>query len=138
MGTSKIVMGVGVYTMIGLYALGFNTADQAVYTVAQNQAYHDQGRQIANIGVRFAIGDAGANSSALNLPSGTVSLIGGSVTYTSDRPAGMATTQMRVTSTSTYNSFQVTMVAVLEYNGVKWHLLKIYQQPSATEYTRLS
>ena len=138
MGTSKIIMGVGVYAMIGLFALGFNTADQAVSTVAQNQAFHDQVRQISNIGVKFAIGDAGSNSASTNLPSGTVSLIGGSVTYTSDRPAGLAATQMRVTSTGTYNSFQVTMVAILQYNGVKWTLQRIYQQPSAAEYTRLS
>ena len=132
-------MGVGVYAMIGLYALGFSNADQAILTIAQNQAYHDEARQIANVGVRFAIGDAGSNSASTNLPFGTVnSLMGGIVTYTSDRPASMAATQMRVTSTSTYNTFQVTMVAVLQYNGVKWTLLRIYQQPSAAEYSRLS
>ena len=130
-------MGAGVYIIIGLYALGFNTADQAVYNIGRAQAFHDQARQIAGAGVRFAIGDAGSNSSA-SFPTGTVNLIGGSVNYTADRPAGYAANQMRVTSRGTYNSNQVTMVALIQYNGVKWVTVRIYQQPDATEYARLS
>ena len=125
MGTSKIVMGAGVYVVIGLYALGFTAADQAVYTVAKSEAYHDQARQIANVGTRFAVGDMGSNSTPA-LPSGTVSMIGGSVTYTGDRPAGLTSSQVRVTSSGTYNGFQVTVVAILYYNGV----CLLYTSPS--------
>jgi hypothetical protein len=137
MGTSKVIIGLGAYIMIGVYAMLFNTADQAVYNVAQSQAYHDGARQMANAGVRFAIGDVGGNASA-GFPSSIVSLSSGSVNYSADRPAGLAATQMRVTSTGTYNGYHVTMVAILQHNGVKWALQRIYQQPDATEYTKLS
>ena len=137
MGTSKVIIGLGAYIMIGMYALLFTSTDQAIYNVAQSQAFHDDARQISDAGVKFALGDIGGNSGA-SFPSSTVSFNGGSVTYVADRPAGLSGTQMRVTSTGTYNGFQVTMVAILQYNGVKWTLQRIYQQPDPTEYSRLS
>ncbi|HTR81497.1 MAG TPA: hypothetical protein VMM58_07685 [Bacteroidota bacterium] len=137
MGTSKIMIGLGVYAVIGLYALAFNTADQSVSTVSQVQAYHDQARQIANVGVKFAMGDAGAATSP-TLTSTSVTVMSGSVTYTTDRPTGVASTQMRVTSTGSYNTYSVTMVAILYYNGTKWTLQRVYQVPDAAEYSKLS
>lgn len=137
MGTSKIVIGIGIYAVIGLYALAFNTADQAVFTVSQNQTFHDQARQMANSGVKFAVGDAGSAASP-SLSSTTVSLSTGSVTYTTDRPAGVSANQVRVTSTGSYNGYSVTMVAILQYTGVKWTLSRVYQQADAAEYSRLS
>ena len=137
MGTSKVIIGLGIYAVIGLYALAFNTADQAIANVGQSQAYHDVARQIASSGVKFAIGDAGAATSP-TLGSTTVSMMNGSVTYVTDRPAGVAATQMRVTSTATYNGYSVTMVSILYYNGTKWTIQRVYQQPDATEYSRLS
>ena len=137
MGTSKIVAGAGVYVIIGLYALGFNSADQAVYSVGRSEAYHDQARQIANVGMRFAMGDMGSSSNPA-LPSGNISLIGGSVSYTGDRPAGLTASQVRVTSQSTYNGYHVTIVAILQWNGVKWNVQRVYQQVDAAEYSRLS
>ncbi len=137
MGTSKVIIGLGAYVMIGMYALLFTSTDQAIYNVAQSQAFHDDARQISTAGVKFAIGDAGGNSAA-GFPSSIVNFNGGSVTYIADRPAGLSGTQMRVTSTGTYNGFQVTMVAILQYNGVKWTLQRIYQLPDAAEYSRLS
>ena len=137
MGTSKIIIGLGSYVMIGMYALLFTSTDQALYTVAQSQAYHDDARQISNAGVKLAMGDLRGNSGA-GYPSSTVSFNGGSVTYVGDRPAGLSSTQMRITSTGTYNQFQVTMVAILQYNGTRWVIQCTYQQPDATEYSRLS
>ena len=137
MGTSRIVMGVGVYVIIGLYALGFSATDRAVYTVAKSEAFHDQARQIAHDGTKFAVGDMGSNS-APAFPSGTVTLIGGTVTYTGDRPAGLTASQVRVTSSGTYNGYHVTVVAILFYNGVKWTVQRVYQQADAAEYSRMS
>jgi hypothetical protein len=130
-------MGAGVYVMIGLFALGFNTADQAVYNVAKSQAYHDQARQIAQAGVKFAVGDVGSNSSA-SFPSSTVNLIGGTVSYAGDRPAGLIWSQMRIISSGTYNGFHVTSVAILQFNGTKWVIQRVYQLPDAAEYARMS
>ena len=137
MGTSKIIIGLGAYVMIGMYALLFTSTDQAIYNVAQSQAFHDDARQISNAGVKFALGDVGGSSGA-SFPSNTVSFNGGSVTYTGSRPTGLSSAQMQITSTGTYNGFQITVVAVLQFNGVKWTLQRIYQQPDATEYSRLS
>lgn len=137
MGTSKVIIGLGAYVVIGMYTLLFTSTDQAIYNVAQSQAFHDDARQISSAGVRFALGDVGGNSAA-GFPSSTVSFNSGSVTYVGDRPTGLTGTQMRVTSTGTYNGFQVTMVAILQYSGVKWTLQRIYQQPDPTEYSRLS
>jgi hypothetical protein len=134
------MIGLGIYAVIGLYALAFNTADQAMVSVGQNQAYHDMARQIASSGVKFAIGDAGASTTP-TLGSTTVSLMSGSVTYVTDRPGGVSATQMRVTSTGTYGTspiYSVTVVAILYYNGTKWTLQRVYQQPDAAEYSRLS
>ena len=131
------MLGLGIYAVIGLYALAFNTVDQSMLSVGQNQAYHDMARQIANSGVRLAIGDAGAATSP-TMGSSTVSMMSGSVTYVTDRPVGVSGTQMRVTSTGSYNSYTVTMVAILYYNGAKWTLQRIYQQPDAAEYGKLS
>ena len=137
MGTSKVIVGLGTYVLIGMYMLLFASTDQAIYNVAQSQAFHDQARQISNAGVKFAVGEVGGNSAA-GFPSNNVNFNGGAVTYTGDRPAGLAGTQMRITSTGTYNGFQVTMVAILQYNGVKWAIEQIYQVPDAAEYSRLS
>jgi hypothetical protein len=137
LGTSKVIIGLGAYVVIGMYTLLFTSTDQAIYNVAQSQAFHDDARQISSAGVRFALGDVGGNSAA-GFPSSTVSFNSGSVTYVGDRPTGLTGTQMRVTSTGTYNGFQVTMVAILQYSGVKWTLQRIYQQPDPTEYSRLS
>ena len=137
MGTSKVVIGIGIYAVIGLYALAFNTADQAIVNLGQNQAYHDAARQIANSGVNFAMGDAGGATSP-SLGTTTVSLMNGSVTYVTDRPAGVASAQMRVTSTGSYNGYTVSMIAILYYNGTKWTIQRVYQQPDASEYSRLS
>jgi len=137
MGTSKVIIGLGAYVMIGAFALLFTSTDQNLYNVAQSQSFHDQARQISNAGVKFAIGDVGGNSAA-SFPSSTVSVSGGTTSYVGDRPAGLSATQMRITSTGTYNGFQVTMVAILQYNGVKWTLQRVYQQPDASEYSRLS
>ncbi len=137
MGTSKVMIGLGIYAVIGLYAMAFNTADLSVNNSSQSQAYHDRAQQIANIGVKFAIGDAGASTTP-SLATTTVSLMSGSVTYVTDRPAGVAGNQMRVTSTGTYNLYSVTTVAILYYNGTKWIMQRIYQVPDAAEYSRLS
>ena len=137
MGTSKVIIGLGAYVVIGMYTLLFTSTDQAIYNVAQSQAFHDDARQISTAGVKFALGDVGGNSAA-GFPSSTVSFNSGSVTYVGDRPTWLTGTQMRVTSTGTYNGFQVTMVAILQYSGVKWTLQRIYQQPDPTEYSRLS
>ena len=131
------MIGLGVYALIGLYAMAFNTADQSISNQGQSQAYHDQARQIANVGVKFAMGDAGSAASP-TLTSNTVSLMNGSVTYTTDRPGGVAATQMRVTSVGAYNGYSVTMVAILYYNGTKWTMQRVYQVPDAAEYSRLS
>jgi hypothetical protein len=136
-GRSKIVVGAGVYVIIGLYALGFNSADQTVYNVGRSESYYVQARQIANIGMRFAMGDMGSSSNP-TFPSGNVNLIGGGVTYTGDRPAGLTASKVRVTSHSIYNGYQVTLVAILQYNGVKWTVQRVYQQVDAAEYSRLS
>ena len=137
MGTSKVIIGLGVYAMIGLYALAFNTADQAILNVGQSQSYHDQARQFANAGIKFAVGDAGSSLTPA-LATTNASIGTGSVSYTTDRPAGVSGTQMRVTSTGVYNNSQVTMVAILQYNGTKWTLQRVYQLPDASEYSRLS
>ncbi len=137
MGISKIIVGLGTYVIIGMYTLLFTSTDQSIYNVAQSQAFHDQARQISNAGVKFALGEVGGNASAV-FPSSTVNFNGGSATYVVDQPVGLSGTQMRVTSTGIYNGFQVTMVAILQYNGVKWTLQRIYQKPDAAEYSRLS
>ena len=137
MGTSKVIIGLGVYAVIGLYALAFNTADQAVLNVSQSQAYHDQARQFANAGIKFAVGDVGASlSPSYGTTNVTIGL--GSVTYVTDHPAALSASQIRVTSTGSFNTYQVTYVAILQYTGVKWTVQRIYQVPDATEYNKLS
>jgi hypothetical protein len=132
----QMVAGAGVQVILGLYVLGFSAADQAVNEVSQSQAYYDQARQIADVGMRFATGDMGSNLSHA-LPSGNVSLIGGSVTYTGDRPPGLPGSQVRVTSVGTYNDYEVTIVAILKHNGTKWVTESVYQKPDANGHKKV-
>jgi hypothetical protein len=132
----QIVAGAGVQVILGLYVLGFNVADQAVSEASQSQAYYDQTRQIADVGMRFATGDMGSNLFHA-LPSGNVSLIGGNVTYTGDRPPGFPGSQLRVTSVGTYNDYTVTIVAILKHNGTKWVTESVYQKPDANGHKKL-
>lgn len=133
----NVIYGAGVYLIIGLYALGFETANKAVYDSAKTQAARDQAREIANAGVRFAIGDVGSNKVA-PYPSGNVSLMNGSVAYTGDHPASLPSSQMRIVSTGTYNGHSVIEEAILEYNNTKWITKRIHEIQSVAEYTRLS
>jgi hypothetical protein len=57
MGTSKIVMLSGLYIIIGLYTMGFNSADQTVRDASLSQAMTAQAEQLAYTGVKLEIGD---------------------------------------------------------------------------------
>ncbi len=57
MGTSKIVFISGLYIIMGFYMLAFKTSNEAMDSVARNQAVQNQAEQIAMSGIYYEIND---------------------------------------------------------------------------------
>ncbi|MCX6136684.1 MAG: hypothetical protein NTV54_04210 [Ignavibacteriales bacterium] len=136
MGTSKVIFASGVFVIIGMYSLSFRTADQATTTVALAQAYRNQAEQIAVAGAKFASIDLGSNRWAGLIPSSTVSLMGGSVTYKTDW--GTAGSQMRLTTEGSYQGHTVKYLATMQWVSPRWKVERIYLAPNADDFSRLN
>jgi hypothetical protein len=148
MGASKVIFASGVFVIIGMYSLSFRTADNVNATVALAQAYYTQADQIALAGAKFADVDLGGNAAAPLIPATTVSLMGGSVTYKTERPAGYSATQMKLTTIGSFSAYDVvqsktitynvTYYGTMEYVWPHWSVDRIYLAPNATEFSKLT
>ena len=137
MGTSRIIFASGVFVIIGMYSLSFQTADKATSAVALAQAYHGQAEQNALAGVKFATVDMGNHQNLL--PSSTVNLMGGSVNYSTAKitPA-TPYTKVKVTATGTYGGHSITYLATAEFGPYSWKVTRIYTAPDAAEISILN
>ena len=138
MGTSRIIFASGVFVIIGMYSLSFQTADKATSAVALAQAYHGQAEQIALAGAKFASVDLGSNPTPAVFPSSSVNLMGGNVSYQGDRPAGMPSSKMRITTVGTYGGHSITYIATVEFISPRWKVQRIYTAPDAAEISILN
>ena len=76
MGSSKIIMLSGVYMILGMYSVSFDTAHQSNFDLASKTAISIQAEQIARTGISLAMTRMGGNSS-IHTFSSSVSVLGG-------------------------------------------------------------
>jgi hypothetical protein len=136
MGMSKVILASGVFVIVGMYSLSFRAADNATSVVALAQAIHSQTEQIALAGTKFAAVDLGGSASIPTiLPSGSVNLMGGTVSYRTDP---LPSSKLKVTSVGTYGGHSVTYLATVEFVSPRWQVKRIYEVPDAAEFSRLN
>ncbi len=113
MGTAKVIFLSGLYIIMGVYTVGFNKANTSVRNIANYQASRVEAAQIAQTGIQYAVRDLGTAMPSTLPFSGNVTMMGGSMSYTSDN-AGLPADQARVTAVGTYNGEQVTTIAIVK------------------------
>ena len=143
---AKIIFASAASVIIGIYALSLATADEASYAVAKAQALRTQTMQIAMAGVKFATVDLGKKQNIL--PSGTVSLMGGSVYYKTEiitqdmygyeSIKATATGTYPLADTSVSGRHHITYVAKLEFKMTHWATTSISLAPDKNEYAKLN
>ena len=145
---AKIIFASAASVIIGIYALSLAKADEASYAVAKAQALRTQTMQIALSGVKFATVAMAGGRSIPASGSGKVSLMGGSVNYTTAKisPVAPPYDTVKVTATGTYpladtsasGRHQITYIAKLAWNSTHWVTASIYLVRDKNEYAKLN
>jgi len=130
MGTSKIVMLSGIYLILGMYTVGFTSADRNNSSIAESVANSIQAEQIARTGISLAMTKMGGSSSINSYTDQNASVMNGSVVYSAS-PAGLPASQSQVTSTGTFSGKTVTIKAVFSYERNRWRVIRMYVVPTA-------
>ncbi|HAP36451.1 MAG TPA: hypothetical protein DCQ28_11100 [Bacteroidetes bacterium] len=130
MGTSKIVMLSGIYLILGMYTVGFTSADRNNSSIAESVANSVQAEQIARTGISLAMTKMGGSSSINSYTDQNASVMNGSVVYSAS-PAGLPASQSQVTSTGTFSGKTVTIKAVFSYERNRWRVIRMYVVPTA-------
>ena len=128
MGTSKIIMLSGVYVILGVYVINFNSVDTTILDSALSTASTAQAEQLARTGLSLALAYMADNSATYSFSERSLSTMGGSVTYSADRPASLPASQSQVVAVGTFNGKQITMTAVFQYYGGRWKIARIYTE----------
>lgn len=129
MGTSKITVISGVYMILGLYTFGFNSADESSSKLAVSVAQSVQTEQIAQTGVSLALVNMGNNASFTSLSPVSITVMGGSVTYS----ASLVGSETKIISTASMVSGSVTKTvrttSYAQFNKGRWRVTRSYSQP---------
>jgi predicted RNA methylase len=128
MGTSKIIMLSGVYVILGVYLINFNSADNTMLDSALSTASTAQAEQLARTGLSLALVYMADNASTNSFSEKSLSTMGGTVAYSASRPAAFPASQSQVVSVGTVNGKQITMTAVFHYYGGRWKIARIFTQ----------
>jgi len=130
MGTSKIVMLSGIYLILGMYTVGFTSADRNNSSIAESVANSIQAEQIARTGISFAMTKMGGSFATSSYTNQNASVMNGSVVYSASQ-TGLPATQSQVTSTGTFAGKTVTIKAVFSYDRNRWRVIRMYVPPTA-------
>ncbi len=130
MGTSKIVMLSGIYLILGMYTVGFTSADRNNSSIAESVANSIQAEQIARTGISLAMTKMGGSFAISSYANQNASVMNGSVVYSASQ-AGLPATQSQVTSTATFAGKTVTIKAVFSYDRNRWRVIRMYVPPTA-------
>ncbi|MDD8017352.1 MAG: hypothetical protein PHP42_03150 [Bacteroidota bacterium] len=125
MGTSKIAAISGVYIILGLYSLGFNSTDESTSKAAYETANTVQAEHIARAGLSMALVSMGGNQTVGSSAS-SLSMMGGTVTYTVSTP--LPSSERQITSTATLNTSKVTVTAIVNYDKNRWRIERVFTQ----------
>jgi hypothetical protein len=130
MGTTKIVMLSGVYLILGMYTIGFTTADRSNSSIAESMANSIQAEQIARTGISLAMTKMGGIYSTHTYTNQNASVMSGSVIYSASQN-GLPSSQSQVTSIGTFAGKIVTMKALFSYERNRWRIIRVYVPPTA-------
>lgn len=128
MGTSKILLLTGVYAILGVYTVNFSSADQANFSRALEVSSTLQSEQLATAGVSIALTELGSDASKSSISMRRVTMLGGTVTISAERPVSYPATLTQVVSTGLFNNEQVRITSVMQYNGGRWKVLRTFTQ----------
>lgn len=128
MGTSKILLLTGVYAILGVYTVNFSSADQANFSRALEVSSTLQSEQLATAGVSIALTELGSDASKSSISTRRVTMLGGTVTISAERPLSYPATLTQVVSTGLFNNEQVRITSVMQYNGGRWKVLRTFTQ----------
>lgn len=128
MGTSKILLLTGVYTILGVYTVNFSGADQANFARALEVSSSLQSEQLATAGVSLALTELGSDAAKSAISVRRVSMLGGTVTISAERPASFPASLTQVVSTGLFNNEQVRITTVMQYHGGRWKVLRTFTQ----------
>jgi hypothetical protein len=133
MGTSKITLISGVYIILGLYTLSFNTADEATSKIAYTAGNKAQAEQLARTGVYLA------QLKLYNYSPSTWyqypytyfgtqnrSTMGGSVSYSAAIQPSLASNERQIVATGTIGTTQVTAKVIVQYDKGRWRTVRSY------------
>ena len=129
MGSSKIIMLSGVYLILGFYTVSFYQAERTNSLTVEAVANSVQAEQLARTGISMALVEMGSSSTTTSFSTKTVSMTGGSVTYSATTTA--ITSQSKITSTADFNGRTVSMTAIFSYDRGRWRMIRSYATPTA-------
>lgn len=135
MGTSKIIIGLGVYIMIGFFCLMAINLNKNNNTTILSEVYNDQAYQIAQCGIAFGLNQLEISSTQYF--SEQVNIFNGSVSYVIDKPSNILMTERRITSQGSYQNHSMILVSILKKSQSKWYIDRLYQIQDSTEYQKL-
>lgn len=128
MGTSKVIFLSGLYMILGFYTVSFRSTDETNFANALGNSTIAQIDQIAKTGISLALMTMGGDSSASTISQRKVSVLGGSVTISANRPVSLPLSQSQVIATGEMNGRQIQTTAVVQFHGGRWKVLKVYSQ----------
>lgn len=128
MGSSKVIILSAVYLILGFYTVSYNAADEANFSAALVVATETQAEQLAKTGVSLAL-QKFANNLAMNtIAPTTVTTMGGTITYSANRPATFPLNQTQVIALGYYEGRTVKSTAVFHQYGGRWKLLHVFNE----------
>lgn len=128
MSSSKVIMLSGVYIILGVFTVNFNSLDSASFDSAISTMSTTQAEQLARTGLSLALAYMADDVGTYSYGEQTLSTMGGTVTYNADRPASFSSTQSQVVAVGTFNGKQVTMTALFQFYGGRWKIVRIYTE----------
>lgn len=98
--TTKGIMLSGVYLMLGIFTLSFNSADGTNSRTAMREAQFAQAEQLARLGISVAAASKTFRETNLDTPyQHTITLNGNTLSYTIERISAITPQKARITST---------------------------------------
>ena len=121
MGSANIIVLVGVYIVLGLYALGFSGSELSRTETSIAVANNIQAEQIARSGVSLMIAEMGTDS-LFSSSEHNRSILGGNVTYS---VLVGPTVQSTVQAVGLFSGSTSTLTATCVYDRGRWRVARL-------------
>lgn len=131
MENSKIVMLSGIYLILGMYALSFNSANTESGKSVIKSASKTQAEHLARTGISIALKTMGNVSTNKIITSQLVFISSDTVQYSASPVSGLPPSETQIVSIGKVGGESVTMTAVCSFDRGRWRITRIYTVPSA-------